>query len=66
MVICEGGETIVENGYVIHAFKTTGVSTLKVVEGGLVEVLVVAGGGGGGNANTTTSEGGGGCRRFNI
>jgi len=60
MVICEGGETIVENGYVIHAFKTTGVSTLKVVEGGLVEVLVVAGGGGGGNANTTTSEGGGG------
>jgi len=56
MVICEGGETIVENGYVIHAFKTTGVSTLKVVEGGLIEVLVVAGGGGGGNANTTTSR----------
>jgi hypothetical protein len=65
MVICEGGETIVKNGYVIHAFKTTGVSTLKVVEGGLVEVLVVAGEGGGGNANTTTSEGGR-CRRFNI
>jgi len=60
MVICEGGDTIVENGYVIHAFKTVGVSTLKVVEGGLVEVLVVAGGGGGGNGSSTATENGGG------
>ena len=44
MVICEGGDTISENNYVIHSFKTVGVSTLKVIEGGLVEVLVVAGG----------------------
>ncbi len=60
MVICEGGDTIVENKYVIHSFKTVGVSTLKVVEGGLVEVLVVAGGGGGGNGTSTTTEAGGG------
>jgi hypothetical protein len=60
MVICEGGDTISENNYVIHSFKTVGVSTLKVIEGGLVEVLVVAGGGGGGNGNSTAMEAGGG------
>jgi hypothetical protein len=60
MVICEGGDTISENGYVIHFFKTTGSSTLKVIEGGLVEALVVGGGGGGGNGNGTNTYAGGG------
>lgn len=60
MVLCEGGETITENNYVIHSFKTVGNSTLKVINGGFVEVLVVAGGGGGGNGNGTASEAGGG------
>lgn len=60
MVLCEGGETISENNYVIHYFKKTGSSILKVIEGGTVEVLIVAGGGGGGNGNGTASEAGGG------
>jgi hypothetical protein len=60
MVICEGGETISENDYVIHIFKTAGSSTIKVIEGGLVEVFIVGGGGGGGNGSSTISYGGGG------
>jgi hypothetical protein len=60
MVICEGGDTISENDYVIHFFKTTGNSTLKVIEGGLVEALVIGGGGGGGNGNGTSAYAGGG------
>jgi len=60
MVLCEGGETISENNYFIHYFKTVGNSTLKVIYGGAVEVFIVAGGGGGGNGNYTAAESGGG------
>lgn len=60
MVLCEGGNTITENNHTIHFFKTTGISTLTVIEGGLVEVLVVAGGGGGGNGSLIAQEAGGG------
>jgi len=60
MVLCEGGNIITENNHTIHFFKTTGISTLTVIEGGLVEVLVVAGGGGGGNGSTIAQEAGGG------
>ena len=60
MVICEGGDTIAENNSVIHTFRTIGVSTLKVIESGVIEVLVVAGGGGGGNGNSSAMEAGGG------
>ena len=60
MVICEGGDTIAENNSVIHTFRTPGVSTLKVIESGFVEVLVVGGGGGGGNGVSSGEQAGGG------
>ena len=48
----EGGDlvyTIVVSGttYRVHEFKTTGTTSLNVMNGGSVEYLVVAGGGGG-------------------
>lgn len=44
-----GDSVVVSNGYKIHTFTTTGMSSFVVTSAGYVDVLVVAGGGGGNN-----------------
>jgi hypothetical protein len=59
-VLCQGGDEVVDvDGFRIHAFKQTGLHTLKVVRPGNLEVLVVGGGGGGGNRFGGGGGGGG-------
>lgn len=58
LVVAEGGDEKLDNGYKIHTFTSSG--SFIVSDPGYVEVLVVGGGGGGGNGDSDAPDAGGG------